>query len=144
MIAPGAQRAVRDFLKAADAVREALAADDLARFNVAAAALLPVVAALPDMTFFFRADLEVSLNRILDGRPELKYFEAGMDMGFSTDTSESFRIFQGRMLDQYLAMSREFSFNLIDANETVETQQAIVRKLVADRIDLPSYAFKKP
>jgi dTMP kinase len=100
-------------------------------------------AALPDMTFFFRADLEVSLNRILDGRPELKYFEAGMDMGFSADPYESFRIFQGRMLEQYLAMSREFSFNVIDANETVETQQAIVRKLVADRIDLPSFAIQK-
>ncbi len=49
VIAPGAQRAVRDFLKAADAVRESLAADDLARFNVAAAALHPVVAALPDI-----------------------------------------------------------------------------------------------
>ena len=49
VIAPGAQRAVRDLLKAADAVREALAADDLARFNVAAAALHPVVAALPDI-----------------------------------------------------------------------------------------------
>jgi dTMP kinase len=100
-------------------------------------------AALPDMTFFFRADLEVSLNRILDGRPELKYFEAGMDMGFSADPYESFRIFQGRMLEQYLAMSREFHFNVIDANETVETQQAIVRKLVADRIDLPSFALHK-
>jgi len=48
-VAPGAQRAVRDFLKAADAVREALAADGLARFNVAAAALHPVVAALPEI-----------------------------------------------------------------------------------------------
>ncbi len=44
-----AQRAVRDFLKAADAVREALAADDLARFNAAATALHPVVAALPEI-----------------------------------------------------------------------------------------------
>ena len=94
-------------------------------------------------TFFFRADLEVSLNRILDGRPELKYFEAGMDIGFSPDPYESFRIFQGRMLEEYLAMSREFSFNVIDANETVETQQAIVRKLVDDRIDLPSFALHK-
>src|SRR5260370_20172894 len=33
-------------------------------------------AALPDLTFFFKADLEVSLQRILDGRPQLKYFEA--------------------------------------------------------------------
>ena len=49
VIAPEAQRAVRDLLKAADAVREALAADDLARFNIAAAALHPVVAALPDI-----------------------------------------------------------------------------------------------
>jgi dTMP kinase len=100
-------------------------------------------AALPDMTFFFRADLEVSLNRILEGRPELKYFEAGMDMGFSPEPDESFRIFQGRMLDQYLAMSREFDFNVIDANDTVETQQAIVRKLVDDRLDLPSFALHK-
>lgn len=49
VVPPGAQRAVRDLLKAADAVRESLAADDLARFNVAAAALHPVVAALPDI-----------------------------------------------------------------------------------------------
>ena len=41
-------------------------------------------AALPDLTFFFKADLEVSLQRILDGRPQLKYFEAGMDLHLST------------------------------------------------------------
>jgi dTMP kinase len=40
-------------------------------------------AALPDLTFFFKADLEVSLNRILDGRPKLKFFEAGMDLRLS-------------------------------------------------------------
>ena len=70
-------------------------------------------AALPDLTFFFKADLEVSLQRILDGRPQLKYFEAGMDLRLSTDPYESFRIFQGRILEQYLAMSTEFNF-LVD------------------------------
>ena len=77
-------------------------------------------AALPDLTFFFKADLEVSLQRILDGRPQLKYFEAGMDLRLSTDPYESFRIFQGRMLEQYLAMSTEFNFLVIDANQPVE------------------------
>ena len=42
-------------------------------------------AALPDLTFFFKAPLEVSLNRILQGRPQLKYHEAGMDLGLSSD-----------------------------------------------------------
>ena len=71
-------------------------------------------AARPDLTFFFKADLEVSLNRILEGRPKLKFFEAGMDLRLSSDPYESFRIFQGRILDQYLAMSTEFGFVTIE------------------------------
>jgi dTMP kinase len=101
-------------------------------------------AALPDLTFFFKADLEVSLSRILDGRPQLKYFEAGMDLRLSTDPYESFRIFQGRILEQYLAMSSEFNFTLIDANQSIEPQQNVVRSLVAGKLDLASFAPQKP
>ena len=96
-------------------------------------------AALPDITFFFKAQLEVSLQRILDGRPQLKFFEAGMDLGLSTDPQESFRIFQGRLLEQYLAMSTEFDFRVIDANQAVEVQQSMLRRLVADHTDLKAY-----
>src|SRR5919197_4771346 len=96
-------------------------------------------AALPDLTFFFKADLEVSLSRILDGRPELKYFEAGMDLRLSSDPYESFRIFQGRMLEQYLAMSTEFNFIVLDASQPIEAQQATVRELVTQRLDLESF-----
>src|SRR5437868_8375965 len=91
-------------------------------------------AALPDITFFFKANLEVSLQRILDGRPQLKYFEAGMDLRLSADPYESFRIFQGQILEQYLAMSAEFKFLVIDANQLVEKQQVLVRELVQQRL----------
>src|SRR5512142_1889478 len=96
-------------------------------------------AALPDLTFFFKADLGVSLQRILDARPQLKYFEAGMDLHLSSDPYESFRIFQGRLLEQYLAMSTEFKFSMIEAGQRIETQQAIVRQLLSDRIDLSAF-----
>src|SRR6186713_589862 len=99
-------------------------------------------AALPDLTFFFKAQLEVSLQRILDGRPQLKYFEAGMDLRLSSDPYESFRIFQGRILEQYLAMSTEFNFLVIDANQLVEKQQGVVRELVAQRISLARFRHK--
>lgn len=98
-------------------------------------------AALPDLTFFFKADLDVSLQRILDGRPQLKYFEAGMDMNLSKDPYESFRIFQGRLLEQYLAMSNEFGFLTIDANQPIEAQQTIVRQLVASRLDMTVFSM---
>ncbi|MHB8522776.1 MAG: dTMP kinase [Limisphaerales bacterium] len=100
-------------------------------------------AAVPDLTFFFKAQLEVSLQRILEGRPELKYFEAGMDLKLSNDAYESFRIFQGRLLEQYLAMSKEFKFLVIDANQPIEAQQSAVRALVASKIDLSAFALPK-
>src|SRR4026209_2435487 len=96
-------------------------------------------AALPDITFFFKADLEVSLHRILEGRPQLKYFEAGMDLRLSSDPYESFRIFQGRILQQYMAMSTEFNFLVMDANQPIEAQQGIVRELIASKIDLADF-----
>lgn len=101
-------------------------------------------AALPDLTFFFRANLEVSLQRILQNRPQLKYFEAGLDLRLSSDPYESFRIFQGRILEQYLAMSMDFNFLVMDANQPIEPQQTVVRDLVASKINLSKFAARKP
>jgi dTMP kinase len=101
-------------------------------------------AAAPDLTMFFKADLEVSLNRILEGRPKLKFFEAGMDLRLSTDPYESFKMFQGRILEQYLGMSEEFNFVIMDANQPVEAQQIQVRKLVSEKIDLKKFKRRSP
>lgn len=100
-------------------------------------------AALPDLTFFFKAGLEVSLARILDNRPTLKHHEAGMDLNLSSDPYESFRIFQGRIFEQYLAMSTEFRFVVMDANQRIEEQQGIVRRLVSAHVDLEGYRAAK-
>jgi dTMP kinase len=96
-------------------------------------------ARIPDITFFFRLPLEVALGRILEGRPQLKYFEAGMDLGLSPDITESFRIFQGRVLDQYLMMAEEYGFTVMDATLSVHEQQKRVRAAIQERIDLALY-----
>ncbi len=96
-------------------------------------------AALPDLTFFFKASLEVSLSRILDNRPSLKHHEAGMDLDLSPDPYESFRIFQGRIFEQYLAMSTEFRFMVMDANLRIEEQQGIVRRMMTAELGLDRF-----
>jgi dTMP kinase len=93
-------------------------------------------ARMPDLTLFFRLPLDVALGRILEGRPQLKFFEAGMDLDLSPDITESFRIFQKRVLDEYLKMVDEFGFTVMDATQSVHRQQVIVRSLVQERIDL--------
>ncbi len=93
-------------------------------------------ARVPDITLFFKLPLEVALARILEGRPQLKYFEAGMDLRLSPDVTESFRIFQGRVLEEYLSMVDEFDFTVVDATQPIHRQQGIVRNLIETRVDL--------
>jgi len=100
-------------------------------------------ATLPDITFLFKAPLETSLARILDGRPALKFHEAGLDMGWSTDPYESFRIFQGKALKEYERMQNRFQFTVIDSTREIHEMQTEVRKIVSSRIDLDHYILPR-
>ncbi len=96
----------------------------------------------PDLTLFFNTPLPIALSRILSGRPQLKYHEAGMDLGLSGDPYESFRLFQERIYNEYLAMKDEFSFVTIDGGAAIEEQQAKVREIASHCLDLPSYRWR--
>ncbi len=96
----------------------------------------------PDITFFFEVPLDVALGRILDGRPMLKYHEAGMDMGFSKDPYESFKIFQGKIYEEYGRIGKEYPFERVDATLPSEEQQALMREIVRRQINLRDYKIK--
>jgi dTMP kinase len=98
----------------------------------------------PDLTFYFDVPLKTALERILDGRTRVKYHEAGMDMGYSKDPYESFRIFQGKINQEYRRMIRECDFVRVDATESPDVQQAKVREILETKIDLPKYRWHGP
>jgi dTMP kinase len=85
----------------------------------------------PTMAFYFRAPLDVAVDRIVSGRPDLKYYEAGLDMGWSDDPEQSFKIFQGKILDEYDRMVPEFGLTRIDATRSIEAQQREMRQLIS-------------
>ncbi|MHB8382063.1 MAG: dTMP kinase [Candidatus Binataceae bacterium] len=86
----------------------------------------------PDLTLYFRVPIEISLERLLSGRAKLKYHEAGMDVGLSTDPVESFRMFQSRVLQIYDHLTDEFGLRIIDATGEIPVQQRGFRKMVQD------------
>ena len=96
----------------------------------------------PDLVFYFRVPIEVSVSRLLSGtRAELKYYEAGMDMGLSSNLTESFKIFQSHALSEYDKLVDEFSLTVIDATLEIDEQQAHVRDIVSK--SLSSYKPKR-
>jgi len=88
----------------------------------------------PTTAFYFRVPLDVGMKRILNGRAGLKYYEAGMDLGLSGDEEESFRLFQGRILEEYEKMVPEFDLTVIDATQSIEDQQATMRQVAKAKL----------
>ena len=84
----------------------------------------------PDITFYFQVPLDVAMDRILSGRPKIKFYEAGMDLHLSKDSYESFRMFQSRIITQYDKMSPREDFHIMDATAAIPKQQQIMREQI--------------
>jgi dTMP kinase len=86
----------------------------------------------PDLAFYFKVPIDVAIDRLLGGtRAQLKYYEAGMDLGLSQDINESFRIFQSRILTEYDKIVQEFGLTVMDATKDIATQQADMREVAS-------------
>jgi dTMP kinase len=89
----------------------------------------------PDLALYFKVPIEVSLDRLMGRRVKLKFYEAGMDLGWSSNPVESFRMFQGRVLAEYDRTVEEFGLAVVDARGSITEQQRVVRRLVARFFD---------
>ena len=89
----------------------------------------------PDLTLYFRVPIDVSLDRLMARRVKLKFYEAGMDLGWSTNPAESFRLFQGKVLDEYDRLVDEYGLEVVDAVGSITEQQRSCATLVAQHIE---------
>jgi len=94
-------------------------------------------ATVPTMAIYFRVPLETALYRILSGRPKLKWYEAGMDLGLHPDATESYKLFQARIQGEYERIVPEFGLEVMDATRPVEIQQRLLRQLVTPHLTPP-------
>ncbi len=95
----------------------------------------------PDISFYFKVPIQIACERILSNRAEIKFHEAGMDLGFSNDIRESFKVFQSKILEEYEKMIDEFLFTPVDATLEIHDQQEIVRS--AAKEILKGYSKKR-
>jgi dTMP kinase len=93
----------------------------------------------PDLAVYFRVPIEVSTDRLLARRVKLKFYEAGMDMGWSSSPVESFRLFQGKVLEEYDRLVDEFGLSVVNAVGSITEQQRIFRKLISQHLEIEDH-----
>jgi dTMP kinase len=84
----------------------------------------------PDIAFYFRVGVNVTLQRKIASRLKINYYEAGMDMGLSDDLHESYERFQGRLKKEYDRISVSDRMTVIDSSRPVEQIQQELRQAV--------------
>jgi dTMP kinase len=70
-------------------------------------------------------------------RPDLAlYFRVPIDLGWSANPLESFRLFQGKVLDEYDELVKEFGMEVVDARSSITNQQRLVRGVITQHLNL--------
>jgi dTMP kinase len=89
----------------------------------------------PNLAVYFRVPIEVSLDRLLARRVKMKFYEAGLDMGWSANATESFKIFQSKVLDEYDRIVPEYDLEVVDARRSITEQQRQFREMVKTHLE---------
>jgi dTMP kinase len=90
----------------------------------------------PDLAVYFRVPIDVSVDRLLARRVKLKFYEAGLDLGWSANPLDSFRMFQGKVLDEYDQLVQEFGMEVVDARGSITEQQRLVRGVITQHLNM--------
>lgn len=75
-------------------------------------------AIVPDIVFYLHSDLAHLVPRVLNERG-FSYWESGMDFLKGRDYYDSYVEYQTRLIAQFDAMSEEFGFVHVDANQSI-------------------------
>lgn len=85
----------------------------------------------PDVVFYLRVPPDVTQQRIPSLPVKaLDRYEAGMDLGLSTDPVQSFQLYQRRVFDEFERLSVEHRFVVLDGERKVDSIRRSIRDVV--------------
>jgi dTMP kinase len=87
-------------------------------------------ALVPDAVFYFRVGGRQLVERNFRKNATLDYWESGMDLGLSRDMFDSFLKYQRMLQTEFQRMQDEYGFEVINANQRIETIQRDLRRKI--------------
>lgn len=78
------------------------------------------MAAVPEAVYYLNVSWRCRVDRTLSAHYCLDYWESGMDIGLSRDWFDSFANYQKIMSTQFRRIQKEYGFEIINANRSVE------------------------
>ena len=93
------------------------------------------IALVPDAVFYLSVEPEELVQRNLSKSATLDYWESGMDLGFSRDMFDSFLKYQTAMSEAFLRLQKNYDFEVVDANRSINSVTKELRKKISAFLD---------
>lgn len=105
-------------------------------------------ALIPDLVCYLRIDVDTLALRVIESKG-MNYWESGMDLRLGADLYDSFKKYQGLLIEEFDKMAMEFQFEVIDARQSPDDIQAALRTkiqplLMQDRTLQPAKTAATP
>lgn len=87
----------------------------------------------PDLAFYFQVPIKIALERAT-ARANLKFYEAGMDLGLSENIFENFKYFQTKVIENYERLAQKDKLVVIDGTKAIYLTTPDVKRHVVSFI----------
>jgi dTMP kinase len=95
-------------------------------------------AVTPDLIFYLQLGVENLVPRVLEAG-KMNYWESGLDMNYGDDLYDSFVAYQTALIEQFSALSEEYNFNCVDAQQDSRSIQRQLRREVTVYLQSSNY-----
>ncbi len=83
-------------------------------------------AVVPDLVCYLRIDVDTLALRVIETKG-MNFWESGMDLRLGSDLYDSFKKYQGLLIEEFDKMAEEFKFEVVDARKPPEEIQEALR-----------------
>lgn len=83
-------------------------------------------AVVPDLVCYLRIDVDTLALRVIETKG-MNFWESGMDLRLGGDLYDSFKKYQGLLIEEFDKMAEEFKFEVVDARKPPEEIQEALR-----------------
>lgn len=86
-------------------------------------------AVVPDLVCYLRIDVDTLALRVIETKG-MNFWESGMDLKLGGDLYDSFKKYQGLLIEEFDKMAEEFKFEVVDARKPPEEIQEALRSKI--------------
>jgi dTMP kinase len=86
-------------------------------------------AVVPDLVCYLRIDVDTLALRVIESN-NMNFWESGMDLRLGVDLYDSFKKYQGLLIEEFDKMAEEFGFEVVDARKPPEEIQQALRSKI--------------